>query len=537
LPTKHDAIIHNEKVTMQTLTGDRRLASRALCLLYLAFFGSACRPSPASDPAVITIAVRSGPTTLDPRQGTDESSQRVSQLIFNSLMEWGDDLRVHPALAERLDNPDSLTYVAHLRRGITFHDGHELTARDVVYTFAAFHDPAFVSPLKGAYRLLRGVVALDDYTVRFTLAEPFAAFPIQLVLPPVVPYGAGDAMRTSPIGTGPYRFVRYDTDDRVVLEAFDRFWKGPPVNAGLVVKVIPDDTMRGLELRKGATDLVINDLPPDIVHQLTEDGSFRVEPSPGLDFSYIGFNLRDPVFADRRVRHAIGYAIDRDAIIRHMRRGLARPASGLLPDQAWAFEPAVHRFTHDPARARRLLDEAGYADPDGDGPQPRLRLSLKISTNEETRLQSTVVQEDLRRVGIDLDLRSYEFATFFADVLKGNFQMFSLTWTGGSLVDPDILRRVFHSNQTPPLGFNRGYYRNADVDRLLDRATQSTDEDERARSYRDVQKLVAEDAPYIPIWNRTNVVVAQRSLDGLHLNAIGDFQALKEVKRQPQFIP
>jgi peptide/nickel transport system substrate-binding protein len=180
----------------------------------------------------------------------------------------------------------------------------------------------------------------------------------------------------------------------------------------------------------------------------------------------------------------------------------------------------------------RLLDEAGYRDLDGAGPQPRLRLSLKISSNEETRLQSTVIQEDLRRVGIELDLRSYEFATFFADVLKGNFQLFSLQFTGGGLVDPDILRRVFHSDQIPPFGFNRGYYRNADVDRWLDLATQSTNEDERARAYREVQKLVAEDAPYIPIWNRTNVIVAQRSLDGLHLNAIGDFQALKDVRRK-----
>ncbi len=443
---------------------------------------AACGSSPAPNPNVITVAVRSGPTTLDPRQGADESSQRVSQLIFNSLMEWGDDLRVHPALAERLENPDPLTYIAHLRRGIRFHDGHELTARDVVYTFGAFVDPSFVSPLKGAYKLLRSVTAVDDYTVRFTLAEPFAAFPIQLVLPPVVPDGSGDRMRTAPIGTGPYRFVRYDNDDRVVLTAFEGFWKGTPDNDGLIVKVIPDDTMRGLDLRKGATDMVINDLPPDVVHQLTRDGSFHVAPSPGLDFSYIGFNMRDPVLADRRVRHAIGYAIDRDAIIKYMRRDLARPAAGLLPDQAWAFEPDVHRFTHDPARAMRLLDEAGYRDPDGEGPRPRLRLSLKISTNEETRLQSTVVQEDLRRVGIELDLRSYEFATFFADVLKGNFQLFSLQFTGGGLVDPDILRRVFHSDQIPPLGFNRGYYRNPDVDRWLDLATQSTSEEERGRA-------------------------------------------------------
>src|SRR5688572_20000185 len=188
-----------------------RHAVSAFCILISALLAS-CRSSPPSDPRVITVAVRSGPTTLDPRQGNDESSQRVSQLIFSSLMEWGDDLRVHPALAVRLENPDPRTYVAHLRRGVAFHDGHELTSRDVVYTFEAFLDPAFVSPLKGAYRLLRSVTALNDYTVRFTLAEPFAAFPIQLVLPPIVPYGAGDQMRTRPVGTGPYRFVRSDVD-------------------------------------------------------------------------------------------------------------------------------------------------------------------------------------------------------------------------------------------------------------------------------------------------------------------------------------
>ena len=142
-----------------------------------------------------------------------------------------------------------------------------------------------------------------------------------------------------------------------------------------------------------------------------------------------------------------------------------------------------------------------------------------------------MIQEDLRRVGIELDLRSYEFATFFADVLKGNFQMFSLIWTG-ALVDPDILRRVFHSDQVPPFGFNRGFYNNPDVDRWLDHATNSTDEAEREHAYREAQKIIAVDAPYIPIWNRTNVIVAQPSLEGLHLNAIGDFQALKDVTRR-----
>jgi peptide/nickel transport system substrate-binding protein len=503
----------------------------AFCILNSALLAG-CSPSPAADSNVITVAVRSGPTTLDPLQANDEISQRLGQLIFRPLMDWGDDLRVHPALAERFETPDPLTYVFTLRRGVRFHDGHELTAQDVVATFAPFLDPEFVSPLKGAYRQLAGVTAIDPYTVRFNLKEPFPAFPLQLVLPPIVPAGSRDRMRTHPIGAGPYRFVRYDTDDRVVLTAFDEYYEGRPANRGLVIKVVPDDTMRGLELRKGSTDLVINDLPPDIVHQLEKSDRVRVDRAAGLDFSYLGFNMRDPVVGDVRVRHAIGYAIDRDAIIRDLRRGLARPAAGLVPDVAWAFEADVRRFSYDPARAKRLLDEAGYPDPDGDGPLPRLRVSLKTSTNEETRLQSTVIQEDLRRVGIDLDLRAYEFATFYADVLRGHFQIFTLTWTGGGLVDPDMLRRVFHSQQVPPSGFNRGYYANPEVDRLIDLATRALDEPERKRWYGAAQKLIADDAPYIPIWNRTNVVVAQQDLSATHAGPMGDFTHLKNVARR-----
>ena len=326
-----------------------------LCILSLSLMACSGSEQPR-DPNVITIAVRSGPNALDPRLSNDEATQRLSQLIYSPLLQHGDDLRLGPALALRLDNPDPLTYVAHLRHGVRFHDGHELTARDVVYTFKSILDPAMLSPFRGSFRALKEVTALDDYAVEFTLSEPFAAFPIQLTgVPPVIPADAGDSLRTFPIGTGPYRFVRYDADDTLVLEAFDGYWDGPPSNAGIIMKVVPDDTMRGLELRKGSTDLVVNDLPPDIVYQLEKSDQFSIERSPGLDFSYLGLNLRDPVLADIRVRHAIGYATNREAIITHLRRGLGRPAVGLIPDLAWAFEPDVFRFTYDPARAERVI--------------------------------------------------------------------------------------------------------------------------------------------------------------------------------------
>jgi peptide/nickel transport system substrate-binding protein len=502
----------------------------AIAVLALAALITGCERAPARDRDVVVVAVRTPPNNLDPRQANDETSQRVGQLIFSSLMDVGDDLRVVPRLAARLDNPNPTTYVAHLRHGVTFHDGHELTSKDVVYTYSSFLDPAYISPFKGACRVLESVTAIDDYTVEFRLKEPFAAFPAQLAgVPPIVPAGSGDSMRSFPIGTGPYRFVSAH-DDVVTLSAFEGYFDGLPANAGIVLKAVPDDTMRGLELRKGSVDVVVNDLPPDMVHQLETSGGFTVARDAGLDFSYLGINMRDPILRDKRVRHAIGYAINRDAIVRYLRRGLARPAVGLVPPQAWAFEPDVRTFAYDPARAAALLDDAGYRDPDGDGPRPRLRLSLKISTNEETRLQSTVMQQDLRRVGIELDLRSYEFATFYADVLKGDFQLFSLQWVGGALADPDILRRVFHSTQIPPAGFNRGYYSNPEVDRLIDEASKAQSEEGRRANYSRAQQLIAEDAPYSPIWNKVNAIVALPGFSGLHLPSTGDFQTLRDVR-------
>src|SRR6266850_4683050 len=175
----------------------------AFCILHFALTGCA-EPQASAPRGAIVVGIRVAPNNIDPRLGNDEASSRVAQLMFNQLMELGDDLRIKPALAERLDNPDPLTYIATLRRGVKFHDGHELTAKDVVFTYEQMIDPSFLSPLKGAYRSLKSITALDDYRVEFTLKEPFGAFPIQLVTPPIVPAGAGPELGAHPIGTGPY---------------------------------------------------------------------------------------------------------------------------------------------------------------------------------------------------------------------------------------------------------------------------------------------------------------------------------------------
>ncbi len=489
---------------------------------------SGCQSAPPAN-HVVTLAVLSSPNSLDPRVGSDETSQRAHQLIYDNLLALDEQLRVVGGLASSWQQRDALTYDVVLRQGVQFHDGRELTAADVVYTFSSFIDPAFVSARKGAYRLLKQVIAVDRYTARFTLSEPFGSFPIQLVMP-VVPKDAGPGLREHPVGTGPYKFVSFAVDDELVLEAFPQYFRGAPANDGVVLKVVPDEIMRALELRKGTVDLVVNDLSPDVVHQLATDPAMSIVESPGTDYAYVGFNLRDPVLRDRRVRHAIGYAIDRQAIVDYLRRGLATPAAGILPPVSWAFEPDVFQFTHDVARAKALLDEAGYPDSDGEGPAPRLRLTLKVSTNEFIRLQAAVIQQDLKQAGIELDVRSYEFATLYADVLKGNFQLFTLQWVGVS--DPDMLRRVFHSQQMPPSGFNRGYYENPEVDRLIDEASAAATDTDRRRLFGQAQRLVAEDAPYISLWNKTNVAVARTGIEGVKLTPSAEFTFLRDVTKR-----
>jgi len=293
--------------------------------------------------------------------------------------------------------------------------------------------------------------------------------------------------------------------------------------------VIPDDTMRGLELRNGSVDLIVNDLSPDLVWELRQEGRMQIATADGTDYAYLGLNLRDPILSHLDVRKAIGYAIDRDAIVKYLRRGFATTAVGILPPMSWAFERNVFDFTHDPAEAARLLDAAGYPDPDGDGPQPRLRLSLKTSTSEVYRLQAAAIQHDLARVGIAVQIRSSEFQTLSADVLRGNFQLYSLQFVG--VTDPDMLRLVYHSQLVPPAGLNRVFFRNADVDRLIGEAAAATHDDERRLLYTQAQQIIAQGVPYISLWYKTNVAVSRTQIEGVKLTPSAEFTFLREVTK------
>jgi peptide/nickel transport system substrate-binding protein len=509
--------------------GRRTPTARGACVVALAVvalpFLSCSRQR--DDPDAIVVGMTNSAVNLDSRVGTDEASQKAHQLIYNSLVRIDGSLRVVPELAESLDSPDPLTYVARLRRGVKFHNGRELTADDVAYTFRSLIDPKFVGRTN-AYRGVGAVDILDRYTVAFRLKRPFASFPVNLVMG-IVQAGSGGANAQTPIGTGPYKLVSFRPDDRIVLARFDGYFDGPAKNPAVVLKVVPDDTMRGLELRKGTVDLVVNDVTPDIVWQMQREGKLRIATAQGTDYAYLALNLRDPILQRVEVRQAIGYAIDRDAIVTYLRRGFAARAVGILPPMSWAFEAEVFDFRHHPQQARDLLDRAGFPDPDGDGPQPRMQLTLKTSTVEMYRVQAAAIQHDLAQVGIAVEIRSSEFPTLFADVVRGNFQLYTLQFVG--VTDPDMLRRVFHSRQAPPAGLNRVFYSDPEVDRLIEAAARAVVDQERRELYVHAQRLIAQDVPYISLWYKTNVAVFQPGIRGVRLSPIADFTFLRDVSR------
>jgi len=345
----------------------------------------------------------------------------------------------------------------------------------------------------------------------------------------IVPYGSGADFSQHPVGSGPFRLVGMEQEKEVVIARDDDYWGAKPHVARVRFTVVPDTTTRALELRKGSADIAINALTPDMVLALAKDPDLRVQRAPGTILTYLALNLRDPILKDVRVRQALAYAIDRRPLIHYLWRDQARPAAGVLPVQHWAYDADVRTYDYDPQRARALLDQAGYPAVNG----VRFHLTMKTSTEETSRLLAAVLQQQLRDVGIALDIRSYEFATFYADVVKGAFQLFSLRWIGGN-EDPDIFEHVFHSASIPPKRANRGFYSNPRVDALIDQGRREFDQGKRRQIYAQVQQILAEELPYINLWYLDNVVVHSARVKDLQLSPSGnyDFLTTAEFSRQ-----
>jgi peptide/nickel transport system substrate-binding protein len=501
----------------------RRVLWASGIALSLAFSLGGCSHS-EPDPGSITFLIESGPTNLDPRFGTDGQSQHLDSLLFSSLLERDEQMNLKGDVAESWDVPDPLTYVFHLRRDIRFHDGRPLSSADVKATYEFMIDPANRSPKRGAFRLVTKIEAPDEYTVIFRLKEPYASFMTNLLRPAtgIVPANATADFSRHPIGSGPFRFVSQLQDDEVAVERNLDYFGGPPQLSRIRFRIVPDAIVRALELRKGSADLEVSSLAPDMVPVLAKQASLGVTQRQGTNLTYLGINLEDPILAHREVRQALAYATDRETLIRYLLHGQAQVASGVLPPAHWAYEPNVTRYALDGTRAERLLDAAGFPRKRGG---IRFQVTLKTSTDEQFRLIGAVLQEQWRRVGVDLELRPLEFATLLSDAVKGNFQLNLLRWVGANN-DPDIFEFVFSSKRFPPNGANRGHYRNARIDALTDQIRVEMDREKRKALCSETQKVLADDLPYLPLWFSDVVSVHRRALGDFTLSPTADYDFL-----------
>ena len=501
----------------------RTLAVLTIVGLALSFLSCSSKP----DPHTLVMIIESSPTNLDPRVGLDAQSERIDELIFDDLLERDEHLNVKPALAESWEIPDRMTYVFRLHHGVKFHDGRPLTSRDVKWTFDSLLQGKIRSTKAAAYRFVDRIEAPDDYTVIFHMKEPFSTLLWNLSdgAIGIVPYGSGDEISRKPMGSGPFRFFSAEQDREVILERNEEYW-GEKARLGRIrFMVVPDTTTRALELRKGSADIVNNALTSDLVLALEREPNLKVLRGPGTVLNYLAFNLRDPVLKDVRVRQAIAYAINRQPMIEYLWRGFAQPAASVLPAQSWAYNADVPTYEHNAERARQILDTAGYRPVN----HVRFHLVMKTSTEETTRLIAAVLQQQLRDVGVALDIRTFEFATFFSDVTSGAYQLYSLRWIGGN-EDPDIFEYAFHSAKFSPHGANRSYYSNPRIDALIDQARSELDPNTRKQLYAEIQQVLAKDLPYINLWYLDNILVHSKRVRNLTLNASGNYDFLKTAE-------
>jgi peptide/nickel transport system substrate-binding protein len=486
---------------------------------------TACSRKPAPDTLVMII--ESSPTNLDPRVGTDGYSERIDGLLFDALLTRDEHLNVQPGLAERWEIPNPLTYIFHLHPGVKFHDGRPLTSRAVKWTFESLLTGKIRSVKASTYRFVDHVDAPDDTTVVFHLKEPFAPLLWNLSEGAIgiVPDGSGDEISREPVGSGPFRFVSTEPDKEVIVERNPNYWGTKARIEHIRFNVVPDPTTRALELRKGSADVAVNAMTPDVVLTLEHETKLGVLHGPGTILQYLGFNLRDPILKDVRVRQALACAMDRGPILQYLWRGFAQPAASILPVQSWAYANEVSTYTYDPARARKILDDAGYKPVNG----VRFHLVMKTSTEESTRLIVAVLQQQLRAVGIALDIRTFEFATFYSDVTKGAFQLYSLRWIGGN-EDPDIFEYAFDSAKFPPQGANRGYFSDPRIDNLIAQGRRELDHTKRKAIYLQLQRILAEELPSLNLWYLDNVLVYNLRLRNLTLNPSGNYDFLKTAE-------
>jgi peptide/nickel transport system substrate-binding protein len=422
-----------------------------LVLVLFSFVTSACRRG--GEPGTLVIALELAPRGFDPRFSSGSAySARIMQLIYDTLLVKDEKFEPAPSVAESFEeSEDRKTFTFHLRRDVTFHNGKPLTARDVKYTFDTIRSPELNSPLRTTFDRIREIETPDEFTVVFRAREPFYTFIGNLPGIGIISEGAGTELLDSPLGSGPYKFVSYREGDPVRLEANPNYWGGAPNIPRVHIRVVTDNSTRQAELMSGEVDLAYNvQFDPETIRALQNRSGIQVLIDEGTNVGYLGLNLTPASpLASQKVRQAVAYAIDTDVMIHRLLRDQAKRAKAILPSSHWAYEQGVTSYDYNPERAKQLLDEAGLTDPDGDGPQTRFTIRMMTTTTQLSRNIGAIMQDQFRRVGIDLKLESFESATLFDRISKMQFDLYYLISIGANQ-SPDVFQFVYHSRYQDP---------------------------------------------------------------------------------------
>lgn len=465
----------------------------------------------------IFIGVTARPRMLDPRRATDALSSRVNRLLYRQLVDFNERSEPVADLATwQMISPTR--YRFNLIETPTFHHGKTLNAADVAATYNSLLEPGFGSPHRGTLKHIQRIDVLNDKQCDFILSEPDALFVGRLTLG-ILPKDLIDSTHdftAQPIGSGQTTFVDLN-EQRLVLKR--------PDAVELHFVVVKDAMVRVLKLQKGELDCVQNDLSPELVNYCAKQLDLKVTWQVGTSYSYIGFNLDDPLLSQPALRQAIAYGLDRQRIIDAMFDGQARLAGGLLVPEHWAGNPELSGFEYNPDKARALLAQVKRPQ---QGSEP-IQLSYKTSSDPTRIRLATLYQAQLKEIGIDLQIQSYDWGTFYSDIVKGRFQLFGLAWVG--IKSPDIFQYVFASNAIPPNGANRGRYRDTRADQLIDEASQAEDINQQASLYRDLQAHLQQTLPIMPLWYENQYAVVRQHLQGYQLFADGRLDSLLWVQK------
>ncbi|HEX3280384.1 MAG TPA: ABC transporter substrate-binding protein [Pyrinomonadaceae bacterium] len=523
----------------------RRAAILFLLAAVLLTLGSSCRKR--SDTFV--IALGDNIRTIDPigSPSVDAASERVRALMFNSLVKKDEKFDYVGDLASDIkQSSDGTVFTFTLRDGVKFHDGRVFTSADAKYTLDLVFSSSFAKSASffegsGADKksYIKSVEAPDARTLVVTLTHPWTGLLSNLVPVAMIPKDSYESQKTHPLGSGAFKFKNYDNSQQVLdLEANADYWEGAPHIPALRVRVISDTNALQAELRSGRVDIapLPTSLSPDAVNLLGKDPNLQVLQFTGSNVTVLTFNCSQPPLNDVRVRQAIAYAVDRESLIRDLLLGQGKLAHSILPEESWSYV-AGQTYSFDPAMAKKLLDEAGLKDPDGDGPQMRFAKPLvyKVSgSSAAAKNYAGVIQNYLKNVGVPVSIETAELNTLFDELRRGNFQIFYGQWVGGNQ-DPIFLKDLFATSEIPTearASRNRSRYSNKEVDALLEEAVNTFDREKARQLYGRVQDIVSREVPVLPLWYQANIVIARKKVGNINVDASGDWRFVRNLTVQ-----